>query len=219
MNRTTEALHARPVRRRAIARVLTMTAILGLSGSLSIASASVLYTDIPDRNVEQSAFFLDVDGDGIRDLLFDHELGCVGNCLSNAMVGGVFGAEVLVTPGGLVTPLGSAASIGPGSATFGFGGLLAQDGFSGNPPVTGFENGLWDNGLTAFLGFRFLIGGNTHYAWARLNVAETTNVITLFDFAYESTPDTPIRTPAVPEPSSVLMLALGAVAAWRMRRN
>ena len=53
--------------------------------------------------------------------------------------------------------------------------------FAGDPPVYIDEQGLWDNGLTAFAGFRFSNASGVHYGWVRLFVEETSNNITIFD--------------------------------------
>jgi PEP-CTERM motif len=191
------------------------------------ASAAVIYTDvIPDQVIEQRTFRIDPDGDGNPDIQFNHDLGCVGNCLSFADVGGLNGEVLLsqTSPDAFITPLAGGSVIGPASTTFGASGRFAEDRFSSVPPVTFFEAGLWDNGRTAFLGFRFLIGGANHYGWARVNIEETSNIITLLDFAYESTANTAITTPQqVPEPATMTLLTLGAAAAWgraaRRRRS
>ena len=92
-------------------------------------------------------------------------------------------------------PLSAGAIIGPASS---MSGLMAQDTFSNNPPTTTSEEGLWDDGLTAFLGFSFANASGTHYGWARVKVDEMTNVITVFDAAYEDAPDTAIAVDQVP---------------------
>ena len=79
------------------------------------------------------------------------------------------------------------------------------------------------------VGFAFTSGANTHYGWATLNLgAGNDNRLTVLEWTYEDTPDTPVhvgtRAAAVPEPASTLpaiaMLALGAagVRAWRRQK-
>jgi len=199
-------------------RLLTTLALVTV-GSADRAYAAIIYVDIvPDRVVEQGTFIPDLDNDGTRDLLFNHDLGCVGNCLSSARVsaqnGGILVAATLTD----VRPLSAGVIVGPAAGPFGSGGLLAQDAYSGVPPVTFNESGLWDSGLTAFLGFRFLNATGVHYGWARLNVEETTNRMTVYDYAYESVADAPITTGAVPEPASMMMALLGLGALVGRRR-
>jgi len=188
-------------------------------GGADRAHAAVIYVDfVPDRVVEQGNFIPDLDNDGNRDLLFSNDLFCAGNCLSSARVsaqnGGILVAATLTD----IRPLTAGVIVGPGAGPFASGGLLAQDAYSGVPPVAFNETGLWDNGLTAFFGFRFLNASGVHYGWARVNVEETSNRITLFDLAYESVADTPITTGAVPEPASMTMALLGLAALAGRRR-
>ena len=100
---------------------------------------------------------------------------------------------------------------------------MAQDTFSNNPPppTTTSEVGLWDDGLTAFLGFSFANASGTHYGWARVKVDEMTNVITVFDAAYEDAPETAIAVDQVPEPATAALVLIGAagVALRRARRR
>lgn len=55
----------------------------------------------------------------------------------------------------------------------------------------------WCNVTDKYLGLRFLIGANTHYGWARLDVSKTLSYPAswwiLKDYAYNSTPDAPIN--------------------------
>lgn len=46
---------------------------------------------------------------------------------------------------------------------------------------------------TNFIGVRFNIGANTHYGWIRLTVDNINHRLTIHDYAYEDTPDTPIN--------------------------
>lgn len=48
-------------------------------------------------------------------------------------------------------------------------------------------------GTTKFAGVRFDIGGNFHYGWIRLSVSANANAVTIHDYAYEATPNTPIH--------------------------
>jgi hypothetical protein len=193
--------------------------VMAVVGSAGPASAAVIFVDIdPDRVLTDETFIFDVDNDGTKDLLFDQQTNCVGNCQTIASVSALSGAILMSSPTD-VTPLPSGAIVGPGGVTYGAGGLLATDFFSGNPPITTNEEGLWDNGLMAFLGFNFVNASGTHYGWARVKVDETSNVITVFDAAYEDVADTAIQTP-VPEPALSALLLVGAalMAVRRFRR-
>ena len=189
-------------------------------GSASAASAAVIYVNIdPDRLLTGETFIFDVDNDGTKDLLFDQQTNCVGNCQTIASVSALSGAILMSSPTD-VTPLPAGTIIGPGGLTYAPGGLLATDFFSGNPPVTTNEEGLWDNGLLAFVGFNFVNASGTHYGWARVKVDETSNVITVFDAAYKDVADTALQAP-VPEPglSGLLLAGAAAMAVRRFRRT
>ena len=189
-----------------------------LMGSASAASAAVIFVNIdPDRVLTGETFIFDVDNDGTKDLLFDQQTNCVGNCQTIASVSALSGA-ILMSSLTDVTPVSAGALIGPGGLTYGAGGLLATDFFSGNPPITTNEEGLWDNGMLAFVGFNFVNASGTHYGWARVKVDETSNVITVLDAAYEDVADTAIQAP-VPEPglSVLLLVGAGGMAVRRFR--
>ncbi|RIA09703.1 putative secreted protein (Por secretion system target) [Flavobacteriaceae bacterium MAR_2010_72] len=49
----------------------------------------------------------------------------------------------------------------------------------------------WKDKNDKYLGLRFLINGQTHYGWARLNVSSTSQW-TIMDYAYNATPNQPI---------------------------
>jgi hypothetical protein len=126
MHATTRSPTALSLRGRRTAGFLATGFVLGLA---STASAAVIYTDVvPDQVIEQRTFRIDPDGDGNPDIQFNHDLGCVGNCLSFADVGGLNGEVLLsqTSPDQFITPLAGGSVIGPGSATFGPGGKVRR---------------------------------------------------------------------------------------------
>ncbi|WP_428937860.1 hypothetical protein [Fontivita pretiosa] len=89
-------------------------------------------------------------------------------------------------------------------------------------PLPGVQ---WSGGVTnGFMGFRFTAADNqTHFGWARLNIGTRAqnHQIVLRDFAWETSPNTPIATGAIPEPSlatALGFLALGAAGIRPTRR-
>jgi hypothetical protein len=106
----------------------------------------------------------------------------------------------------------------------------------------------WFNVKDRYLGFKFQIGGKTHYGWARLNARLQGSKITLVltGYAYETiagksikagqtkeaadhsgeqdfSPNADLTAPIsdTPQPASLGMLSLGAqgVALWRRRES
>lgn len=87
----------------------------------------------------------------------------------------------------------------------------------------GFANSKFTTPGIGFIGFRFNGGSGMEYGWARVNVqGGPGNAFTVVDYAWADI-GTPIRTgqTAVPEPSSLGLLAAGAagLALWRKRRK
>jgi hypothetical protein len=94
------------------------------------------------------------------------------------------------------------------------------------------SSGLWKNVENRYLGVKFLIGGKTHYGWARLSVTMHRGGIygisaVLTGYAYETIANKPIiagktKGPDVVtvEPATLGHLARGATAipAWRLNK-
>ncbi|NVO01831.1 MAG: T9SS type A sorting domain-containing protein [Bacteroidetes bacterium] len=57
---------------------------------------------------------------------------------------------------------------------------------------SGVNYGNFGDGLDHYIGCKFLIGTNTHYGWIRVNTPLGGATGTVYDYAYNSTPDAPI---------------------------
>ncbi len=80
-----------------------------------------------------------------------------------------------------------------------------------------------------YIGFRLHLSSTEElvYGWAKVSMVNTLTSfatpgeIILHGYAFESTPNTPIVTGAVPEPTSLAIFAMGGagIAAWKRRRK
>ncbi len=71
-------------------------------------------------------------------------------------------------------------------------------------------------GAPSYLGVKFDPGDGVHYGW--IGVERTGTRLATFAWGYETTPGVPIEA-GVPEPGSLALLAFGAAAALRKRRQ
>jgi hypothetical protein len=153
-----------------------------------------------------------------------------------------------------VTPAAGNAVRGNGSAACGFFGVpvgpgekfvtnsylgegVRMAGFFGYGISTSF--GPWANVTNRYLGFKFLINGQTHYGWARVSVTNEIRTVVLTGYAYETTPNKniveghtfgPEKADAgvfadmldqVPQPARLGTLARGAdsISIWRREQE
>jgi hypothetical protein len=84
-------------------------------------------------------------------------------------------------------------------------------------------SGNWPNGGDAYLGFEFTTSGQFYNGWAQI-IASTgippgTESATLVDYAYDTTPGESIAAGEVPEPSSLVLFALGAAGIVALQRR
>jgi hypothetical protein len=176
-------------------------------GALSVAIAGVAganaqdqigYTNIdPDYSGTPDPYYvIDFDGDAFGDLVIvsNSGLGVLAFAYgSNKVLGSVYSFVYSSNTIGLVYPfaLDSGAVISAGQNSW----LNATDFYSGNNILNVYSCyfGVWCDVQDKFIGVQFKIGSNTHYGWARLDVATNGNIWTLKDFAYNKTPDASIN--------------------------
>lgn len=125
--------------------------------------------------------------------------------------------------GGWAVPLAAGQIIGPDAAGYVWisdpaGGSLLTATYDGG--AGGQESvGLFTGGESAYLGLQFQQNGQTYYGWARIETSVGgISLAWLYDYAYQTSPNTPILAGAVPEPSTWALFGLG-LASWFCRRK
>ena len=162
------------------------------------AHAQVVYTNVyPDAVVSQGEnITIDVDGDGTDDFQFISTDPPGANSFARvlfantnaAATNGVLGVDA---PSFSSEALGSASNLAAGAVIgpaggFYSAGLLASD-YNGSP----YYN---FNGVDGYIGFQFTAGdGAVHYGWARVGATADATVATLYEYAYETQPNTQIE--------------------------
>jgi hypothetical protein len=165
------------------------------------AEAKIVYTPTDTKIMPDHIITLDLNHDGIIDFRFkdvyqrsrtygfDHTgiLSVLPAIQANKIEGH---SRVSVH---YASALRNGAAIGP-HARFTTAANRMEEAFidTGRDPTTnGTCFGTWPSGATRYLGLQFLINGEVHFGWARLNVTcKNLHVVaTLTGYAYETVPD------------------------------
>jgi hypothetical protein len=192
LNRSQTQLESK-LEKRLSSYVMAASAVAAGVLTLSLsAEAKVVYTQVYVNVPENGEFKLDLNGDGITDfgLLNRTFLGHEGG---QTFVPAVHGNAVLGYAGSQQQIVASAL---PGDVRIGSGGNFIHKAAA---MATWFESsgqlnsrGPWKNAHNGFLGVEFLIDGEKHFGWARISVKGSKMLLT--GYAYEATPNTPIRS-------------------------
>jgi hypothetical protein len=181
------------------ATAYTMVAMFVQTAQAAIESRDILktYFETGDKPTES----IDINGDGIDDFGFDY------SALGDHSVSGlVAGNNVVVDDIGDVIVLNMRDRINNLESKLQSIGLLGRA--AGN---------------SGFVGLQFDIAGSSHFGFLKLSMdgpADSTPYAIHIDYsAWETTPDTGITIPAVPEPATLAPLALGALFLVRRVRG
>jgi hypothetical protein len=204
------------------------TAAAGAAAGMTAAGAAqgaVVHTPGPFMVANTASFDVNFNGDGVADFSFNNQAGQknFGRYYGNGTAGlsGVataqFGANstrpAALNLGDLINGSRSYAADPGGNAN-----TLAGDGLI-NTGTDDENRGYFPtDGTVKYAGVQFLVGSDTFYGWVGIQLQDPANgnsTGTITDFAYENTPGQGIAAGAVPEPSGLALLALGAVGLLR----
>ena len=167
-------------------KVATLYCLVILFTFNSRLYSQIIYTDIPDAT-PNATYPLDLNNDTIVDFMiqFGGSAGTVGvmcypqnnNAYSGDFVSGTY----------LPWALSTSNSICASLATW-------YD--SSNPGTMGLgaSTGYWPGATNKYLALKLIVGTNTYYGWARLDLLEMSGSFTIKDYAYESTPNACIQS-------------------------
>jgi hypothetical protein len=199
-----------------------VTGYSALAGSLvslaNVGNAQIAYTDIsPDYTDSDNgaSYSLDLNNDGTADFLITvatnggDGVKLLGGALGNNAIAGTYYA-----PYKYVSALNAGEEIGAGlSWNEGGSQTMATEGYFQNP------YGNWFGANDKYMGLLLNLGGDTHYAWARLDVSEDAHTFTIKDYALELTPDATIAAGAGGGDVGVEVTEVTSFNAWISERQ
>ncbi len=171
----------------------------GLAAFAPIAGAQIVYTDLdPDVNILGSTYFLDLNNDGDKEFYIfqNHFVGTDIVYSMDAVMVNFYDDDnnkflIDLFPFGtsyfnLVLALNQGDTIDNNQTIWDSHGMLNAQGTHESLPL---DLGHWRGVSDKYIGFRFHIGSNVHYGWARLSVNAGASFATIKDYAYNSDPD------------------------------
>ncbi len=220
-----------PLHQRLNAYALAASAAgVGILALAHPAQARIVYTPAHTRIFPNHTVLLDLNRDGTTDFRFK-------NVLSTTTVGSFRSDRLSIFPQGsnqiwghktsrglhYASALQAGIRVGPSGA---FSAGSRSMAYGRDDVGSYYCVGKWNGAKKRYLGLKFVIGGNTHFGWARLNVACDLYKVdaVLTGYAYETVANRSIitgktRGPDVItlEPASLGHLAAGApaISTWR----
>lgn len=147
-------------------------------------NAAIVHTDINDFTVvEGTDYNVDLNQDGTNEFTFSSSGGCVGTMFDSDQLNFITWSAA--------SDWDAFKPVTAGSAINSTGGFYALGDCYFNPSWAAPTSMIPLN-TDVYIGIRFKIGTNTHYAWMRVNLPSAGSLI-IKDFAYESSAGTGIN--------------------------
>lgn len=167
-------------------RVTILSILLLLLFANSRLYSQIIYTDIPDAT-PNATYYLDLNNDSVVDFIIyfggsGSTIGVMCNPQNNNAYSGNF-INGTYLPWALSTSNTICASL----ATW----------YDFNNPGTlalGTNIGHWVGASDKYLALKLIVGTNTYYGWARIDILSNSASFTIKDYAYESTPNACIQS-------------------------
>ncbi len=144
--------------------------------------SQIIYTDILDAT-PNATYALDLNNDTIVDFLIQFDSSNKVICIpqnNNAYLGNYVGGVHLPWA------LSASNSICDTLTTW-------YDSKNPGTMAWGTSIGYWVGAVNKYLALKLIVGTNTYYGWARIDLLATSTSFTIKDYAYESTPNTCIH--------------------------
>jgi Secretion system C-terminal sorting domain len=149
----------------------------------SKVSSQIIYTDIADAT-PSATYPLDLNNDSIDDFLIQFDLS--DKLLCKPQNNNAYAGEFV---GGLHLPWALSSSIDICDSL-----ITWYDASNLGTMAWGTSIGNWVGATNKYLALKLVVGANTYYGWARLDVESTSSSFTIKDYAYESTPNACIES-------------------------
>lgn len=182
-------------------RISKYTAVAGAVVSAAGAQAQVVYTDVnPDyshdapQNNGFAAYPLDLNNDQTVDFVVASRDTVTPNAHVRLTFAAPYGAGNAVageTPSAYDYALALDINTMVDST---LNWIAATNTMAYNVDSANPYNENWNGVTDKYLGLQFVVGGNTHYGWARLDSYAIGDSIVVKDYAYEATPNVGIMT-------------------------
>jgi hypothetical protein len=183
--------------------------LIGYAAAASAAGVGVLACSLPAQGqvvstlswtqiVPGAKVSLDLNNDGIPDFQFSNT--SYGTSAGRHLYGVLKvlpqQGNAIWGTGGSASALASGVTIGSNSKLQAGHQLMVKGSFYEHYYQGYGSRGPWKQITRMYLGFKFVIQGEIHYGWARLNVAAANNGVyaAVTKYAYETQPNTPIVT-------------------------